>query len=107
MAYYYDAVVWAVENNITSGTSETTFSPEEFCTRAQVITFLWRAIGCLEASKTAISFTDVSADDYYHKAVLWATENGITTGTTVTTFAPDDACTRGQALTFLYREFAE
>lgn len=101
-AYYYDAVVWAVEKNITSGTSATTFSPNASCTRAQMVTFLWRAAG---SPKTAGSnpFTDVNSGAYYYDAVLWAVEQGITSGTSATTFAPDAIVTRGQTVTFLYR----
>ena len=99
--YYYNAVLWAVENGITTGTSETTFSPNESCTRAQCVTFLYRAVGSAATAKA--SFTDVSADAYYAPAVDWAVEKGVTTGTSATTFSPDDACTRAQIVTFLYR----
>lgn len=102
-AYYADAVRWAVENGITSGTSATTFSPDAFCTRAQTVTFLWRAMGSPEPDSATSPFTDVSADDYYYKAVLWAMEKGITAGTSATTFSPDASCTRGQVVTFLWR----
>ena len=101
-AYYYDAVKWAVENGVTDGLSATTFGPYESCTRAQIVTFLWRAAGSPEP-KTASSFSDVPASAYYAKAVAWAVENGITNGMTETTFAPDATCTRGQSVTFLYR----
>ena len=101
-AYYYDAVKWAVENGVTDGLSATTFGPYESCTRAQIVTFLWRAAGSPEP-KAMNSFTDVHASAYYAKAVAWAVENGITNGMTVTTFAPDETCTRGQSVTFLYR----
>lgn len=102
-AYYYDAVRWAVKNNVTTGTSATTFSPDSTCTRSQVVTFLWRAMG-QPAPKTATNpFVDVKPEDFYYKAVLWAYENGITAGTSATTFAPGDACTRGQVVTFLWR----
>lgn len=155
-AYYADAVAWAVEKNITSGTSATTFSPDENCTRAQIITFLWRAAGSPEPKNSA-AFTDVKADAYYAKAAAWAAENGmtsgnvfaadspctremavefmwkyagspdaaqasftdvssaavnwaveagVTSGTSATTFSPDNICTRGQIVTFLYRAFA-
>ena len=100
--YYYDAVLWAAKNGITSGTDAVHFSPEQPCTRAQIVTFLWRAAGSPEP-KTASSFTDVSASAYYAKAVAWAVENGITTGTTTSTFSPDATCTRAQSVTFLYR----
>lgn len=101
-AYYADAVTWAVEQGITVGTSATTFSPNVSCTRAQMVTFLWRANGSPKAT-AANSFTDVSADSYYYDAVLWAAEKGITTGTSATTFSPDATLTRSQAVTFLYR----
>lgn len=99
--YYYNAVLWAVENGITTGTSETTFSPNESCTRAQCVTFLYRVVGSAATAKAI--FTDVSADAYYAPAVDWAVEKGVTTGTSATTFSPDDACTRAQIVTFLYR----
>ncbi|MDD3164776.1 MAG: S-layer homology domain-containing protein [Oscillospiraceae bacterium] len=102
-AYYKDAVQWAYENAITGGTSATTFSPDMICTRAQTVTFLWRAMGSPEPTSTNCPFTDISTDAYYYKAVLWATEKGITKGTSATTFSPDMAVTRGQTVTFLYR----
>ena len=104
-AYYYDAVAWAVENGITTGTGDgTTFSPNAPCTRGQIITFLWRAAGCPEPESSVNPFTDVEEGSYYSKAVLWAVENGITTGTgDGTTFSPDAPCTRDQAVTFLWR----
>ena len=101
-AYFADAVKWAVDKGITNGLSDTMFGPYEPCTRAQIVTFLWRAAGSPEP-KTASSFTDVSASAYYAKAVAWAVENGITNGMTETTFAPDATCTRGQSVTFLHR----
>ena len=101
-AYFYEAVKWAVENGITTGVGNDLFAPEQPCTRAQIVTFLWRAAGSPEP-KTASSFTDVSASAYYAKAVAWAVENGITNGMTETTFAPDATCTRGQSVTFLHR----
>ena len=101
-AYFADAVKWAVDKGITNGLSDTMFGPYESCTRAQIVTFLWRAAGSPEP-KTVSSFTDVSASAYYAKAVAWAVENGITNGMTETTFAPDATCTRGQSVTFLYR----
>ena len=101
-AYFADAVDWAVENGVTNGLSDTMFGPYESCTRAQIVTFLWRAAGSPEP-KTASSFTDVSASAYYAKAVAWAIENGITNGMTETTFAPNATCTRGQSVTFLHR----
>lgn len=101
--YYYDAVLWAVENGVTYGTSATTFSPDLACTRAQIVTFLWRAAGSPEPAGNHNPFMDVKASDYYYEAVLWAAENGITEGTSATTFSPDLACTRDQAVTFLWR----
>ena len=101
-AYFYEAVKWAVDKGITNGLSDTMFGPYESCTRAQIVTFLWRAAGSPEP-KTASSFTDVPANAYYAKAVAWAVENGITNGMTETTFAPDATCTRGQSVTFLHR----
>ena len=101
-AYYYEAVKWAAENNITGGIGNGLFGPDLTCTRGQIVTFLWRAAGSPEP--TALStFTDVAADAYYAKAVAWAVENGVTNGTSATTFSPDDSCTRGQAVTFLWR----
>ena len=101
-AYFYEAVKWAVDKGITNGLSDTMFGPYESCTRAQIVTFLWRATGSPEP-KTASSFTDVPANAYYAKAVAWAVENGITNGMTATMFAPDATCTRGQSVTFLHR----
>ena len=101
-AYFADAVKWAVDKGVTNGLTDTMFGPYESCTRAQIVTFLWRAAGSPEP-KTASSFTDVPASAYYAKAVAWAVENGITNGMTETTFAPDATCTRGQSVTFLYR----
>ena len=101
--YFYDAVNWAVEKGITTGTSATTFSPNASCTRAQIVTFLWRASGSPEPKTASNPVTDVAANAYYCKAVLWAVENGITTGTSATTFSPDAPCTRAQGVTFLWR----
>ena len=101
-AYFYEAVKWAVKSGVTNGLSDTMFGPYESCTRAQIVTFLWRAAGSPEP-KAASSFTDVPASAYYAKAVAWAVENGITNGMTETTFAPNATCTRGQSVTFLYR----
>ena len=101
-AYYYDAVKWAVNKGITNGVSETLFGPDQACTRAQIVTFLWRAAGSPEP-KSGSNFADVAADSYYAKAVAWAVENGITKGTSETTFHPDETCTRAQGVTFLYR----
>lgn len=101
-AYYYDAVVWAVENGVTFGITDTAFGPDTACTRAQIVSFLWRQAGSPKMSGTN-PFTDVSSTDYYYDAVLWAVENGITFGSTDTTFSPGTTCTRAQAMTFLYR----
>ncbi|MBR4076973.1 MAG: S-layer homology domain-containing protein [Oscillospiraceae bacterium] len=104
--YYYKPVLWAVKNGITSGTSNTTFSPNAGCTRGQVVMFLWRAAGSPEPKSTFNKFRDVAPSDYYFKAVLWAAERGITGGTSDTTFSPDMQCTRGQIVTFLNRYYA-
>ena len=101
--YYYDAVKWAVENGITEGTSAETFSPGASCTRAQMVTFLWRAAGSPEPTITEHSFSDLDPSAYYYKAVLWAIEQGITVGTTKTTFSPDVTVSRAQMVTFLAR----
>ena len=102
-AYYADAVEWAVANGITGGTSATTFSPNNACTRAQMVTFLWRAAGEPEPETSVNPFTDVAAGAYYYDAVLWAVEQGITNGTTATTFSPNATVTRAQTVTFLWR----
>ena len=102
-AYYEDAVAWAVKNGITGGTSATTFDPNGFCTRAQAVTFLWRAAGSPAPKSTAMPFTDVPAGSYYYDAVLWAIENDVTKGTSDTTFSPNANCSRGQIVTFLWR----
>ena len=102
-SYYYDAVQWAVKNGTTGGTSATTFSPDAPCTRAQAVTFLWRAAGSPAPSSTEMPFADVPTDAYYYNAVLWAVENGITGGTSTTTFSPDAPCSRGQIVAFLWR----
>ena len=101
--YFYDAVKWAVEKGITEGTSADTFSPGASCTRAQMVTFLWRAAGSPAPKSAANPFKDISVNDYYYNAVLWAVENGITSGTGADTFAPNATVTRGQTVTFLYR----
>jgi len=101
-SYYYNAVLWAVEQGITKGTSDTAFSPDMKCSRAHVVTFLWRAKGA--AAMTADNpFADVSAGDYFYNAVLWAVANKITDGTGTGTFSPNNDCTRGQIVTFIYR----
>ncbi|MBQ3263449.1 MAG: S-layer homology domain-containing protein [Oscillospiraceae bacterium] len=102
-AYYYKAVLWALENGITTGVTPTTFNPNGVCTRAQVVTFMWRAAGSPNPERTDNPFLDVPKDSYYAKAVLWALENEITTGYTATMFIPNNACTRAQVVTFLYR----
>ena len=102
-AYFYEAVKWAVENGITTGVGNDLFAPEQPCTRAQIVTFLWRAAGSPEPKGAASGMTDVVSGSYYEKAVAWAIENGITTGTTTSTFSPDVTCTRAQAVTFLAR----
>ena len=101
--YYYDAVLWAAKQGITGGTSATTFSPDNPCTRAQMATFLWRAAGSPDPVGESNPFTDVREDAYYAKAVQWAYEQGITGGTSATTFSPDATCTRAQMATFIYR----
>lgn len=101
-AYFYEAVKWAVKNGITTGVGDNLFAPEQPCTRAQIVTFLWRAAGSPEP-KAMSSFADVSTDAYYAKAVAWAVENGITTGTGDGKFSPDATCTRAQSVTFLFR----
>ncbi len=101
--YYADAVRWAVENGVTEGTSETTFSPDKDCTRAEIVTFLWRAAGSPVSASGSSPFTDVAAGTYYSDAVLWAVGQGITTGTGAATFSPDAVCTRAQVVTFLHR----
>jgi hypothetical protein len=103
--YYYEAMLWAVENGITEGMTETTFAPNATCTRGQVVTFLWRAKNKPAATDTEHPFTDVKEGKYYYDAMLWAVENGITDGMTETTFAPDGTCTRGQVVTFLFRAY--
>lgn len=101
--YFYNAVQWAVKQKITNGMSATTFGPEESCTRAQMVTFLWRAAGSPEPTGSTVDFSDVDQNAYYFKALLWAMEQGITTGITETTFGPEEPCTRGQMAAFLYR----
>ena len=101
--YYYDAVLWAAENGITGGTDATHFTPSGICTRAQAVTFLWRAAGSPAPKSADMPFTDVPRGSYYETAVLWAVENGITRGTSDTTFSPEETCTRAQIVTFLWR----
>ena len=102
-SYYEDAVDWAVEKGITKGTDDTHFSPDGICTRAQAVTFLWRTAGSPASKTSTMPFTDVPAGSYYYDAVLWAVENGITKGTSDTTFSPDATCSRAQIVTFLWR----
>lgn len=101
-AFYFDAVQWAVKNGITNGTGKNTFSPNDVCSRYQIVMFLWRAAGQPEA-KAAVSFADVKPGDIFYEAVQWAVERGITKGTSSTSFSPYAPCTRGQIVTFLYR----
>ena len=105
-AYNYKAILWAYENGITGGTTATTFAPNATCTRAQIVTFLYRADGA-QTVAGGNAFTDVPADAYYADAVNWAVAEGITGGTTATTFAPNATCTRAQVVTFLYRDMAQ
>ena len=102
-SYYEDAVDWAVENGITKGTDDTHFSPDGICTRAQAVTFLWRTAGSPKPETRTMPFTDVPVGSYYYDAVLWAVENGITKGTSDTTFSPNMTCSRAQIVTFLWR----
>ena len=102
-SYYEDAVIWAVDKGITTGTSATTFNPNGICTRAQAVTFLWRAAGSPAAKSAVMPFADVKAGSYYYDAVLWAVEQGITKGTSDTTFSPDATCSRAQIVAFLWR----
>ena len=104
-AFYYKAVLWAVENGITSGTGGKTFSPTRECTRSEVVTFLWRAAGQSEPTTTKNPFKDVQKSDFFYKPVLWAVEQRITNGTSGTTFSPKKSCTRSEVVTFLYRAF--
>ena len=102
-AYYADAVAWAIQNKVTSGVSATTFAPNASCTRGQMVTFLWKAAGSPEPKSLTTAFTDVKSGTYYEKAVAWAVENKVTTGTSATTFSPDATVTRGQSVTFLWK----
>ena len=104
--FFFDAVNWAVDNGITTGTSATTFSPDATCTRGQIVTFLHRSLN-QPAAGTNNPFTDVAADAFYANAVLWAVANNVTNGTSATTFSPDATCTRGQIVTFLYRAYSK
>ena len=102
-SFYYEPVMWAIENGITNGTSATTFGPNDQCMRAHVVTFLWRAVGCPEPTRTDNPFVDVPENAFYYKPVLWALENGITSGMDATHFGPTAYCNRAQVVTFLYR----
>ena len=102
-SFYYEPVMWAIENGITNGTSATTFGPNDQCMRAHVVTFLWRAVGSPEPTRTDNPFVDVKPTDFYYKPVLWAVENGITSGMDATHFGPTVYCNRAQVVTFLYR----
>ena len=104
-AYFCEAVKWAVDKGITNGLSDTMFGPYESCTRAQIVTFLWRAAGSPEPTITRNPFRDVNAVTHssYYKAILWASQKGITSGTSATAFSPDQVCTRAQIVTMLYR----
>lgn len=102
-AYYHDAVLWALEKKVTTGATATTFAPTATCTRGQVVTFLWRAMGEPAPTTKKNPFTDVKETEYYYNAILWAVEQGITTGTSATTFAPEDTCTSAHVVTFLWR----
>ena len=106
-AYFFTPVYWAVDKGITNGTDDTHFSPDDACTRAQMLTFLWRSAGKPAPSSTTNPFTDVAEGAYYYDAVLWAVEKGITTGVTPTTFDPDGKVDRAQSVTFLYRYLGE
>ena len=106
-AFFYAPVFWAIDHNVTNGTSANSFSPYAACQRAQVVTFLWRAAGCPEPISTENPFVDVKEDDYYYKAVLWALENGITNGIDSTHFGPFEVCNRAQVVTFLHRSLGE
>ena len=101
--FYYTAVLWALRAAVTNGTSPTQFSPYRTCTRGEVVTFLWRAMGCQEPTVTETPFVDAEPESFYYRAMLWALENNITNGTDTTHFSPYAPCTRGQVVTFLYR----
>ena len=101
--YFYTPVMWAVNSGITSGVTPNSFAPNNTCTRAQVVTFLWAANGRPTAKAQNNPFTDVTADAYYYNAVLWAVEQGITSGVSLDRFGPDAPCTRGQVMTFLWK----
>ena len=106
-AYYYDAVRWAVENEITSGVSQTLFCPNRSCTRSEAVTFLWRACGSQTLALTDMPFSDVPDNTWYTTPVLWAVENNITAGTSETTFSPNQKCTRAEIVTFLWHAYGD
>ena len=106
-SYFYEAVMWAVENGVTTGISASRFDPDGICTRAQAVTFLWRAAGSPAAKSAVMPFADVKVGSYYYDAVLWAVKEDVTKGTTNTTFSPDANCTRAQIVTFIWRALAE
>ena len=106
-SWYYSAVKWALEKGITTGTDATHFSPNRCCTRAEAVTFIWRSFGCPEPKTTQCPFRDVQKSSYYFKAVLWAVENKVTTGTSLNRFSPSGYVTRGQVATFLFRITAQ
>ena len=105
--FFSDAVLWAVENGVTSGVDRERFAPDAVCTRGQVVTFLWRAMGCPEPEHVESNFIDLNSNRFYYKAVLWAAEQGIAQGVDETRFAPDARVTRGQFVTFLWRAVGE
>ena len=105
-SYYYEAVLWALEEGITAGVTDTRFAPDQTCTRGQAAVLLWRAQGAPEQEGSS-SFQDVRQDAYYAEAIRWAAESGVTNGITADRFAPDEHCTRGQIVTFLYRAMVE
>ena len=105
--YYYDSILWAINGGVAKGVGESRFSPEDPCTRGQIVTFLWRAAGCPDPVATENPFTDISPEDYYYNAVLWATQQGITKGVGKGRFSPESTCTRGQVATFLWRAQGE
>ena len=106
-AFYTSPVIWATETGITKGTTETTFAPNQGCTRAQMVTFLWRAAGSPEPKSNSNPFTDVDKNSPYYKAIQWAVEKGITNGISATQFSPNATCTRAQIVTFIYRAAGE
>lgn len=102
-SYYYDGMLWAVESDITSGTGGGKFSPNKPCSRAEIVTFLWRAFGEPEPTAANCAFRDIEVNSFYFDAMMWACESNITTGTSYTTFSPNRACSRAEIVTFMYR----